>query len=75
MEEKTFCHTCVDLEKGSTLYTCNFHDFGMDFTEINNIEYCPKCGHRLLTYEEKEKRAEATMRKICKQILEETEGD
>ena len=75
MEEKTFCYTCADLEAHSDLYTYKNWDGVISFNEITDIQYCPKCGRRLLTYEEKQKKAEATMRKLCKQILEETEGD
>jgi len=74
-ENKEHCYTCDDLEKNDSLYSCRYDDVGYCFDEIRNIQYCPKCGRRLLTYEEKDKRAEATMRKLCKQILAETEGD
>ena len=58
MEEKTFCHTCDNLEKNDSLYICRYDDVGYSFDEIRNIQYCPKCGRCLLTYEEKEKKAE-----------------
>lgn len=72
-KDKEPCYTCNDLEAHDDLYTYNSCDDGISFDGIRDIEYCPKCGRRLLTYEEKKKRAEATMKKICKQILEETE--
>lgn len=70
MEEKTFCHTCDDLEKNDSLYSCHYDDVGYSFEEIRNIQYCPKCGRRLLTYEEKAERVRQEWLKNVKKMGE-----
>lgn len=65
-ENKEPCYTCNDLEAHSDLYTYSSWDGGINFDEISDIQYCPRCGRRLLTHEEKKKRAEIIMKKICK---------
>lgn len=71
MEEKDFCQICDDLEKNDSLYSCHYDDVGYSFEEIRNIQYCPKCGRRLLTYEEKAERARNAFEKMTKKMLEE----
>lgn len=71
MEEKAFCQICDNLEKDNNLYICRYDDVGYCFDEIRNIQYCPKCGRRLLTYEEKAERVRNAFEKMVKKTLEE----
>lgn len=61
--QKCYCNTCENLEKNDNLYICRYDDVGYNFEQINNIEYCPKCGRRLLTYEEKRQKSRSNNEK------------
>ena len=47
------CYWCEQLEEGDTLYYYHSDDTGACYDYINDVKYCPKCGKRLLNYEEK----------------------
>ena len=69
-ENKEYCSTCDNLEKNDSLYICRYDDVGYCFDEIRGIQYCPKCGRRLLTYEEKAERVRESFTKWAKKTLE-----
>lgn len=46
--EKSPCGVCEGLENGDTLYIQTSWDNGIGFDYIQNIEFCPVCGRRLL---------------------------
>ena len=50
MEE---CKTCEELEQGDRLYVFGEDDVGITFNKIDNIQYCPMCGKKLLSFKEK----------------------
>ena len=50
MEE---CKTCEELEQGDRLYVLGEDDIGITFNKIGNIQYCPVCGKKLLSFKEK----------------------
>lgn len=50
MEE---CKTCEELEQGDRLYVFGEDDVGITFNKIGNIQYCPVCGKKLLSFKEK----------------------
>ena len=50
------CKTCEELEQGDRLYVYGEDDVGVMFERIENIQYCPVCGKKLLTFREKWKR-------------------
>lgn len=42
------CDVCKDLEEVDTLhYYTKWHDGGINFHDIKDIKFCPKCGRRL----------------------------
>ena len=49
------CWFCREHEDGDTLYSYASWDGGIAFDYVNNIRFCPICGERLKTYEEKRK--------------------
>ena len=51
MEEE--CKLCEELEQGDRLYFYSEDDVGVCFNKIDDIQYCPICGKKLLTYKEK----------------------
>lgn len=71
MEEKALCQICDNLEKDDSLYICRYDDVGYCFDEIRNIQYCPKCGRRLSTYEEKAERVRESFTRMAKKMLKE----
>ena len=44
----------LDLKKGSTLYQCDYWEWGIGFNSIDKISYCPVCGKELPSDEESE---------------------
>ena len=50
------CDACDELEAGDTLYSHTSFDDGNTYLAIRNIQFCPKCGNRLLTFREKRRR-------------------
>ena len=69
------CSVCNDLEANDTLYQYTDWDGGHGYEEIRGIQYCPECGRRLLTYEEKKRRAKETFSRVAKQMLEAMEKE
>lgn len=51
MENK--CNTCEILEQGDRLYRYGEDEVGIIFEKIGNIQFCPMCGKRLLSFREK----------------------
>ena len=47
------CFFCDMLEKGDTLYSYGEDDAAICFSPIRDIQFCPKCGSRLLTYRDR----------------------
>lgn len=47
------CQVCENLEEGDTIYRCVSFDGGIGYECIYDIKYCPVCGEKLLTGEEK----------------------
>lgn len=74
-ENKEHCYTCDNLEANDTLYQYTDWNGGHGYEDIRGIQYCPKCGRRLLTYEEKKKRAKETFSRVAKQMLEAMEKE
>ena len=50
MEE---CKICEELEQGDRLYVLGEDDIGIFFSKIEDIQYCPVCGNKLLSFKEK----------------------
>lgn len=55
-KETISCWLCDELEQGDTLYQYGADDVGMAFNYIRDVRFCPLCGRRLLTYEQKYRR-------------------
>ena len=51
------CRICEELEPGDTLYQYSSWDGGIEFNYINDIQYCPICGAKLITWNERLKLA------------------
>lgn len=51
------CRLCEELEPGDTLYRSDSWDYGIGFEYINDIQYCPICGAKLITWDERLKKA------------------
>lgn len=51
MEEK--CKWCNELEQGDRLYRYGEDDVGITFERIGNVQFCPICGKKLLSFQEK----------------------
>ncbi len=51
------CRLCEELEPGDTLYKSDSWDGGIGFEYIYNIQYCPICGAKLITWNERLKQA------------------
>ena len=51
------CRLCEELEPGDTLYKSDSWDYGIGFEYINDIQYCPLCGTKLITWNERLKQA------------------
>lgn len=49
------CRLCEELEPGDTLYQSSSWDGGIGFDYINDIQYCPVCGAKLITWDERRK--------------------
>lgn len=49
------CRICENLEPGDTLYQSSSWDGGIVFDYINDIQYCPVCGAKLITWDERHK--------------------
>lgn len=49
------CRICENLEPGDRLYQSSSWDGGIGFDYIDDIEYCPVCGAKLITYDERRK--------------------
>lgn len=47
------CRLCKELEPGDTLYQSSSWDGGIGFDYINDIQYCPICGAKLITWNER----------------------
>ena len=47
------CKLCEELEPGDTLYKSSSWDGGIGFDYIDNIQYCPLCGAKLISWEER----------------------
>lgn len=47
------CTLCQELEPGDTLYKGSDWDGGIGYDYIRNIKYCPICGAKLITWEER----------------------
>lgn len=47
------CEVCEELESGDTLYSHTSDDIGDMYSAIRDIQFCPKCGKRLRTFQEK----------------------
>lgn len=50
------CEVCEELESGDTLYSHTSDDIGDMYSAIRDIQFCPKCGKRLRTFQEKKGR-------------------
>ena len=51
------CKLCKELEPGDTLYQSSSWDGGIGFDYIDNIQYCPICGAKLIPWSERLKAA------------------
>ena len=51
MEECKLCQN-IEIERGDTLYKSSSWDGGVGYDYIDNVQYCPLCGRRLLTLKE-----------------------
>ena len=51
------CRICEELEPGDTLYQTSSWDGGIGFDYIHDIQYCPVCGAKLMTWDERHKEA------------------
>ena len=51
------CNLCEELEPGDTLYKSDSWDHGFGFEYINDIQYCPICGTKLMTWNERHNQA------------------
>ena len=47
------CFFCGMLERGDTLYSYGKDDTAICFSSIRDIQFCPKCGNKLLSYRER----------------------
>ena len=47
------CTVCEMLEKGDTLYQHTSDDIGDIYSAIRDVQFCPKCGRKLYTYQER----------------------
>ena len=70
-EKKGPCKTCEGLVFGDELYQYTSWDGGHGYEEIRDIQYCPRCGRRLLTHEEKAERAREAFKKMLEKITKE----
>lgn len=50
------CGVCDELEAGDTLYSHTSDDVGDIYSAIRDIQFCPKCGKKLLSFREKRRR-------------------
>ena len=50
------CGACDELDAGDTLYSHTSDDLGDIYSAIRDIQFCPKCGKKLLTFREKRRR-------------------
>jgi len=50
------CDVCDGLESGDTLYSHVCFEDGDSYLAIRNIQFCPKCGKKLLSFREKRMR-------------------
>ena len=51
MKECKLCQN-IEIERGDTLYKSSSWDGGVGYDYIDNVQYCPLCGRKLLTLEE-----------------------
>lgn len=49
------CRLCEELEPGDTLYQSSSWDGGIGFDYIWDIQYCPLCGSKLISWDERRK--------------------
>lgn len=50
------CLFCMYHEDGDRLYEASDWDGGVGYDYVDNIHFCPLCGEKLKTFEEKKKR-------------------
>ena len=47
------CRLCEELEPGDRLYQSSYWDGGIGFDYIDDIQYCPLCGAKLISWEDR----------------------
>ena len=53
MSEYNLCNLCKELQPGDTLYKSFSWEAGIEYHYINDIQYCPLCGAKLMTWRER----------------------